>query len=64
MNISKKFLLIGISMMLAVGLAACNEPGPVEKTGRSIDHATEKAGDKMDGRKMHINKNWRLNAHV
>ncbi len=49
MNISKRFLLAGVSMIFAVGLAACDKPGPAEKAGRSIDQAAENVGDKMDG---------------
>jgi hyperosmotically inducible protein len=48
MNISKRFLLAGVSIILLVGLAACNKPGPAEKAGKSIDQAAEKAGDKME----------------
>ena len=48
MNISKRFLLAGVSMILAAGLAACDKPGPAEEAGRSIDQTVEKAGDKMD----------------
>ncbi len=36
-------------MIFAVGLAACDKPGPAEKAGRSIDQAAENVGDKMDG---------------
>lgn len=35
-------------MIFAVGLAACDKPGPAEEAGRSIDQATEKVGDKME----------------
>jgi hyperosmotically inducible protein len=38
---------IGISILLAVGLAACNEPGPAETAGKNIDHTMDKAGDKV-----------------
>ena len=48
MNIKKGFLLTGISVILTVGLVACDKPGPAEQAGKSIDQATEKAGDKMD----------------
>ncbi len=48
MNISKSLLLAGAAMILAVGLAACDKPGPAEKAGRAIDKTTEKAGDKME----------------
>lgn len=35
-------------MIFAIGLVACEKPGPAEEAGRSIDQATEKVGDKMD----------------
>ncbi len=48
MNISKRFLLAGASMILVFGLSACDKKGPAETAGKSIDQATENAGDKMD----------------
>ena len=49
MNISKRLLLVGASMVLVVGLAACDKKeGSAEKAGESIDRATDRAGDKMD----------------
>ena len=48
MKISKRFLLSGVSMILAVGIAACDKKDSAETTGRSIDQATEQASDKMD----------------
>lgn len=39
---------IGISMLLAVGLAACDKPGPAETAGKNIDQAVDKAGNKID----------------
>jgi hyperosmotically inducible periplasmic protein len=47
MNI-KKLLLILLATTFAIGLAACNKPGPAEKLGQEIDQATEKAGDKIE----------------
>jgi hyperosmotically inducible protein len=48
MNILKRFLLAGASIVFAVGLAACDKPGSAEKAGKSIDQAAENAGDEMD----------------
>lgn len=39
---------IAISMLLAVGLSACDKPGPAETAGKNIDQTMEKAGDKID----------------
>lgn len=41
--------LIGISTLLAVGLAACDNapPGPAESAGRKIDQTVEDAGNKI-----------------
>ena len=39
--------MIGVSMLLIVGLAACNKPGPAETAGKKIDQTAEKVGDKM-----------------
>lgn len=43
----QNFKLIGISILLAVGLVACNKPGPAESAGKKIDQATDKAGQKI-----------------
>lgn len=48
MNILNRFLLAGASIVFAVGLAACDKPGPAEKAGKSIDQAVDTAGNKMD----------------
>jgi osmotically-inducible protein OsmY len=34
-------------MLLVVGLAACNKPGPAETAGKKIDQAGDKVGEKM-----------------
>ena len=47
MKILENFKFIGISMLLAAGLAACNKPGPAETAGEKIDQAAEEAGKKM-----------------
>lgn len=39
--------LIGISTLLAVGLAACEKPGPAETAGKKIDQTVDEAGKKM-----------------
>lgn len=47
MNIQNNLTLIGVSMLLVVGLAACNKPGPAETAGKKIDQTAEKVGEKM-----------------
>jgi len=47
MKILKNFKLIGISTLLAVGLAACDKPGPAETAGKKIDQTAEEAGKKI-----------------
>ena len=42
----KRFLTVVTAAGLALTLAACEE-GPLEKAGKSIDKAGEKAGDKI-----------------
>jgi hypothetical protein len=46
MNLAKKLLMVLTAAGIAAGLAACDE-GPLEKAGRKIDNAGEKAGDKL-----------------
>jgi hyperosmotically inducible periplasmic protein len=48
MQISKNTKLVGVSMLLMIGLVACNKPGPAETAGKNIDSAMEKAGDKIE----------------
>lgn len=47
MKVPENLKLIGISMLLVVGLAACNKPGPAETAGKKIDQTAEKVGEKM-----------------
>jgi len=47
MNMSQNFKLIGVSMLLLAGLAACNKPGPAETAGKKIDQTADKVGEKM-----------------
>lgn len=47
MKAAENLKLIGIAMLLAVGLAACDKPGPAETAGKKIDQTAEKVGEKM-----------------
>jgi len=47
MKTLKRFKLIGISLLLAAGLAACDKPGPAETAGKKIDQTSDEAGKKM-----------------
>ncbi len=48
MKILKKLTLIGISLLFAAGLAACEKPGPAETAGKKIDQTVDQAGQKID----------------
>lgn len=58
MKISKSWKLLGLSILMLGGLAACDKPGPAETAGRKIDLTVDAAGRKIDqtadaaGRKM------------
>lgn len=39
--------LIGMSMVLVVGLGACDKPGPAETAGKNIDETADKANQKI-----------------
>jgi len=47
-----KTTLISISLLLALGLGACNKPGPAEQAGKKLDQAAtdteKKAGDTVN----------------
>jgi hyperosmotically inducible periplasmic protein len=47
MKVIESCKLIGISMLLVVGLAACDKPGPAETAGKKIDQTADKVGEKM-----------------
>jgi hyperosmotically inducible protein len=48
MKIAGNIKLIGVSLLMVVGLAACDKPGPAETAGKKIDQAVDKVGDKLD----------------
>ncbi len=41
------FKVIGISLFLIAGLAACDKPGPAETAGKNIDQTLNQAGNKI-----------------
>lgn len=43
----RKTTLIALSLLLSVGLAACNKPGPAEQAGKTMDQAASDAGKKV-----------------
>jgi len=49
MKISENFKIIGVSMLLVAGLAACEKqnPGPAESAGKNIDRTMNQAGQKI-----------------
>lgn len=47
MNIVRSCKLVGISMLLAAGLSACDNPGPAEAAGKKIDQTANEAGRKI-----------------
>jgi hyperosmotically inducible protein len=49
MKITERFKIIGVSMLLVAGLAACEKqsPGPAESAGKNIDRTLDQVGDKM-----------------
>lgn len=48
MKIFKSIKLTAISMLLVVGLGACNKPGPAETAGKKMDQTADKAGKNID----------------
>lgn len=42
------FQLVGISLLLLFGLAACEKPGPAETAGQRLDRTAEAAGKQFD----------------
>lgn len=49
MKIQKFFSITIVISALIAALSACQkEPGPAEKAGKSVDNATEKAGQQIE----------------
>jgi hyperosmotically inducible periplasmic protein len=48
MNSLENFKLLGIALLLAGGLAACDNPGPAESAGKKLDDAANRAGEKIE----------------
>src|ERR1017187_10242394 len=47
MKTLKNLKIIGISILLAAGLAACEKPGAAETAGKKIDQTAVDAGNKV-----------------
>ncbi len=45
MKYFNNLILIGLSMLVVAGLAACDNPGPAETAGKKIDQTVDKSGD-------------------
>ncbi len=49
MKLQANFKLIGLSLLFAVGLAACDsQSGPAESAGKKIDQTVDDAGKKLE----------------
>lgn len=47
MKLSRNLKSIGVLMLLATGLAACDKPGPAETAGKKIDQTVNDAGKQI-----------------
>jgi hyperosmotically inducible periplasmic protein len=43
-----KLTAVSLSLLLALGLGACNKPGPAEQAGKKIDQVASDAGKKIE----------------
>ena len=48
MKVSGKSLVVVVMLASFLGLAACKQEGPAERTGQKIDNAVEQGGKKID----------------
>ncbi len=53
---SSKGLFLIAFLSVVLGLVGCQKEGPAEETGKKIDQAAEKAGDKMDAAKASLSE--------
>ena len=54
MKTLNNFKLLSISVLLAAGLAACDNPGPAETAGKKLDDAANKTGMKIEETVDHV----------
>jgi len=54
MKVTENIKLIGVSLLVVVGLAACDKPGPAETAGRKIDQTVDKVGEKIGSAADHV----------
>jgi osmotically-inducible protein OsmY len=47
MKVAENIKLIGFLLLMVVGLAACDKPGPAETAGKKIDQTVDKVGEKL-----------------
>ena len=47
-NLWKTLGLVALMAMLAGGIAGCEDEGPMEEAGESMDQAAENAGDSVE----------------
>ncbi|MEO6825493.1 MAG: hypothetical protein ABI167_12360 [Nitrosospira sp.] len=48
MKVLENFILIGISMLVVVGLTACDKPGPAETAGKKLDQTAKEASKRIN----------------
>ncbi|MDO8264509.1 MAG: BON domain-containing protein [Gallionella sp.] len=47
MKVLENLKLVGVSMLLLGGLAACDKPGPAETAGKKLDQTVDEAHEKI-----------------
>jgi hypothetical protein len=47
-KISRNIIAVLVLGLLIAGVTACKKEGPMERTGKEIDKAAEKTGDKIE----------------
>ncbi|OIR04684.1 osmotically-inducible protein Y precursor [mine drainage metagenome] len=47
MKIFENFKLVGMTVLLVAGVAACDKPGPAETAGKNIDRTVDQVGQKI-----------------
>ncbi|MFA6971991.1 MAG: BON domain-containing protein [Gallionella sp.] len=47
MKVLENFKLVGVSLLLVGGLAACDKPGPAETAGKKLDQTVDEAHEKI-----------------
>lgn len=54
MKVAENIQLLGVLLLMVVGLAACDKPGPAETAGKKIDQTVDRMGENIGDAADHV----------